>query len=105
MGRQVIGRPVPASLLILSACLSFFGAVAWGEETPAAADEVRRVRAQRRDASAPVARAGDGEHDLADVPRPRHVTEGLVRLVEGGSAVSPGGARPSSCFPADAIWW
>jgi hypothetical protein len=44
MGRQVIGRPVPASLLILSACLSLFGAVAWGDETPGAVDEEVEVR-------------------------------------------------------------
>jgi len=40
----VIGRPVPASLLILSAYVALFGATAWGEETPANADEEVEVR-------------------------------------------------------------
>ena len=40
MGRQVIGRPVPASLVILSAYLALLGATAWGEELPAADEEV-----------------------------------------------------------------
>ena len=44
MGRQVIGRRVPASLLILSAYLSLFGAFAWGEDAPGPADEEIEVR-------------------------------------------------------------
>jgi len=40
----VIGRPVPASLFILSVYLALSAAIAWGEETPAAADEEVEVR-------------------------------------------------------------
>ena len=36
----MIGRPVPASLVILSAYLALLGAAAWGEELPAADEEV-----------------------------------------------------------------
>lgn len=45
MGRDpVIGRTVPASVLVLSASLALLGAVSWADEMPAAADEEVEVR-------------------------------------------------------------
>lgn len=38
------GRSVPASLVILSAYLALFGAVAWAEDSPAAGDDEVEVR-------------------------------------------------------------
>jgi hypothetical protein len=40
MGREVTGRSVPASLLILSASIALIGAGAWAQEVPPAVDEV-----------------------------------------------------------------
>jgi len=45
MGRaEVIGRPVPASLLLVSAYLVLFGAVALADDTPAPGDDEVEVR-------------------------------------------------------------
>jgi hypothetical protein len=40
MGRQVTGRSVPVSLLILSASLALIGAAAWADDSPGGEDEV-----------------------------------------------------------------